>query len=65
MGLLKKLVNFFKNSKAELMKVEWPTKDEVVNSTVVVLVSILVISLGLGAMDFMLTAFIKAVTGTS
>lgn len=65
MGLLKKIGNFVKNSKAELMKVEWPTKEEVVNSTVVVLVSILVISIGLGAMDFLLTVFIKAITGTS
>jgi len=62
---VRKLTNFFKESKAELKKVEWPSKDEVVNSTIIVLISIVVISLGLGAMDFLLTAFVKFVMGAS
>ena len=62
---MRKLTNFFKESKAELKKVEWPSKDEVVNSTIIVLISIVVISLGLGAMDFLLTAFVKFVMGAS
>ncbi|MCK5267686.1 MAG: preprotein translocase subunit SecE, partial [Spirochaetes bacterium] len=34
---MKKLLNFIKDAKAELKKVEWPQKDDVVNSTIVVL----------------------------
>jgi hypothetical protein len=33
---MKKLVNFVKEARGELKKVEWPDKDSVVNSTLVV-----------------------------
>lgn len=61
---MKRILNFFRESKAELKKVEWPEKQEVVNSTVVVLVSIVVVSLGLGGMDFVLTFFFKTFVGS-
>lgn len=60
---MKRIINFIRECRAELGKVEWPSKDEVVGSTVVVLVSVSVISLGLGAMDFVLTFLVKFVMG--
>lgn len=60
---VKRMFDFFRESKAELKKVEWPEKQEVINSTVVVLVSLVVVSLGLGGMDALMSFFIKLLSG--
>ncbi len=62
---MKKLLNFIKDAKAELKKVEWPQKDDVVNSTIVVLISIVVISIGLGIMDAVMSSLLKFFMGAS
>jgi preprotein translocase subunit SecE len=51
---MKKVLLFFRESYAELKKVVWPSRDEVVASTKVVIVSVLVISLALWAVDFLI-----------
>ncbi len=51
---MKKIVQFFKDSYAELKKVVWPSRDEVAASTKVVLVSVIIFALVLGAVDFLL-----------
>ncbi len=58
-----KIKNFIKESKSELKKVDWPSKDEVINSTVVVLVSIAFISIGLGILDVSLSAVLDLLMG--
>ena len=45
------LVQFLKEVRTELKKVNWPAKKEVVGSTVVVIVSVFILSLFLGAID--------------
>ncbi|HOZ72801.1 MAG TPA: preprotein translocase subunit SecE [Spirochaetales bacterium] len=51
---MKKIVQFFKDSYGELKKVVWPSKDSVIASTKVVLVSTLVVALFLGVVDLLL-----------
>jgi preprotein translocase subunit SecE len=51
---LKKIAQFFKESFAELRKVIWPSTDEVISSTKVVLVSVVLIALALWLIDFLL-----------
>ena len=51
---MKKLVRFFKESFAELKKVTWPSREEVASSTKVVLVSVVLIALALGVVDFLI-----------
>ncbi len=46
-----KVVQFFKESRAELKKVVWPTKDDVISSIKVVIVSTIVVALILGLLD--------------
>ena len=46
-----KVVQFFKESSAELKKVVWPTKDDVISSIKVVIVSTIVVALILGLLD--------------
>lgn len=50
---MKKIVQFFKDSYGELKKVVWPSKDSVIASTKVVVVSTLLVSIFLAAVDFL------------
>ncbi len=58
---MKKLIQFFKDSYAELGKVVWPSKDDVIASTKVVIVSTIIMALVLGIIDFILVAGIEVV----
>jgi preprotein translocase subunit SecE len=51
---MKKIIQFFKDSYAELRKVVWPTKEDVVASTKVVLFSTIVMAAVLGFIDYLL-----------
>jgi preprotein translocase subunit SecE len=59
--MFNKLVQFFKEIKTELARVTWPGRKEVVNSTIVVLTTILIISLFLWVVDLALQKFISQV----
>jgi preprotein translocase subunit SecE len=50
---MKKIINYIKESYNELVhKVSWPTRSEVFNSAVVVMIASLIIALIVFAMDF-------------
>jgi preprotein translocase subunit SecE len=51
---MNKIIRFLKESYAELRKVTWPSRDEVIASTRVVLVSVILIALALGLADFLI-----------
>ncbi|MCB1176891.1 MAG: preprotein translocase subunit SecE [Leptospiraceae bacterium] len=44
---------FLKESRAELEKVQWPNQDEIIKSTIVVLITVLVFSLFLFFSDYL------------
>jgi preprotein translocase subunit SecE len=56
-----KIVQFFKESYAELRKVVWPSKDDVVGSVAVVIVSTVIIAAILGLVDMLLLMGVRAV----
>jgi preprotein translocase subunit SecE len=56
---MKKIFQFFTESKAELKKVVWPKKDEVIKSTGVVVVVVIFISLFLFVADQGIEAFMN------
>jgi preprotein translocase subunit SecE len=58
---MKKIVQFFKDSYAELRKVVWPTREDVIASTKVVLVSTVVMAGVLGLIDYLLVLGIDVV----
>jgi len=51
---MRRIILFFQESYAELRKVTWPSREEAVASTKVVLVSTLLIAAMLGLVDFIL-----------
>jgi preprotein translocase subunit SecE len=57
---MRKIVQFIKESYAELKKVVWPSRDDVVSSVKVVLVSTVIIAAVLGLIDFLLLSGIRA-----
>ena len=46
-----KVIQFFKESRAELKKVVWPTRDDVISSIKVVIISTILVALILGLLD--------------
>ncbi|TVQ22093.1 MAG: preprotein translocase subunit SecE [Spirochaetaceae bacterium] len=52
---MKRIVQFFKDSYAELKRVVWPTREQVISSTQVVLVSLVLFGIALGALDLIFT----------
>ncbi|MDR2768448.1 MAG: preprotein translocase subunit SecE [Treponema sp.] len=57
----KKIIQFFKESYAELRKVVWPGRDDVVSSVGVVIISTVIIAVILGAVDILLLLGVQAI----
>ncbi len=51
-----KVIQFFKESAAELKKVTWPTRDDVLSSAKIVLISTAIIAILLGLLDYAFAA---------
>ncbi|MCF7928144.1 MAG: preprotein translocase subunit SecE [Spirochaetales bacterium] len=58
---MRRIIQFFKDSFAELKKVVWPSREEVASSTKVVLVSIIIFAVVLGLVDFLLLLGVDAI----
>jgi preprotein translocase subunit SecE len=56
-----KMVQFFRECYAELRKVVWPGRDDVISSVGVVIVSTVIIALILGLVDIVLLAGIDLI----
>jgi len=58
---MSKIVQFCKECLAELRKVVWPTRDDVISSVKVVVVSTIIIAAILGLLDALLVAGVNLV----
>jgi preprotein translocase subunit SecE len=58
---MRKIVQFIKESYAELRKVIWPSRDDVISSVKVVIISTIIIALALGLVDVLLLFGIRAI----
>jgi preprotein translocase subunit SecE len=59
--LIKKIVQFAKESYAELRKVIWPSRDDVISSVKVVIISTVIIAAVLGLVDVLLLLGVQAI----
>jgi len=48
---MQRFVEFLKEVRVELSKISWPTRAELKESTIVVIISVIVITLFIGAVD--------------
>ncbi len=60
---MKKIIAFLRESKSELKKVNWPSKEEVFTSTRVVIISILVIAAVIAIVDYIIKTVVFAIIG--
>ncbi len=58
---MKSLINFIKEAIVELKKVSWPSKEDVKESTIIVLITVVVAAIFLGAVDKITSIIIKMV----
>ena len=56
-----KFVGFFNDVKLEMGKVSWSTRDELIGSTIVVIVSLAVLSVFIGICDVVLSAAVNII----
>lgn len=59
MNIFSRISNFFKEVKQELKKVTWPTRQETIKYTVIVIVVSLGVALFLGMADFVFVRLIN------
>jgi len=52
---MNKIKKFFINVKAEMQKVSWPSREELLNSTSVVIVSVILLAIFVGVIDLLFT----------
>lgn len=58
--MIKKAQTFFSEVRAEMQKVTWPTRPELVESTGVVLMTMLIISSFIGVADFVFSHLVQS-----
>ena len=56
-----KVAGFFNDIKLEMLKVSWPTKDELIGSTIIVIVSLAILSLFIGICDLLLSKIVNII----
>lgn len=57
----KKAIEFFIDTQAELQKVSWPTRGELIGSTIVVIVCLIVLGVYVFCVDWIVSTFMKAI----
>ena len=57
--MIQKAITFLKEVQLELKKVNWPTRQETVRYTVIVIAASFVIAAFLGALDFVFTLLLE------
>ena len=58
---MKTIINFIREAKEELLKVNWPTKKQVYNYTLIILAVSLAVALFLGSLDYVFSGILKKV----
>ena len=54
-----KIIGFLKESKAELKKVTWTTREELISSTIMVLTVTALLAVFIGSCDFVLSRLVE------
>ena len=63
LGFGERIVKFFKDTKAELKKVTWPTKDQLIHNTGVIIVFIILVTIILSVLDVAFGKMFQALSG--
>ncbi len=61
--MIEKIGNFFREVKVEMQKVTWPSRDELKESTKLVIIATFIVTLFIGAVDNILSLIIRLLLG--
>lgn len=61
-GIVENVRNFFQDVGSEMRKSTWPEKQELIESTIAVILSVLMLSVYIGLCDQMLVSLLKLIT---
>lgn len=64
MKLVRFIVNYFKEVRAEVTKISWPTRAQTIRLTIIVLLVSTLIGALVGGLDFMFTNLLKLALNT-
>ena len=56
---MNKIVQFLKEARAELLRVNWPTKEQTINYTLLVIGLSLILAVFLGGLDYLFEYLLK------
>jgi preprotein translocase subunit SecE len=59
MSIKQKIIRYFEETKLEMKKVTWPSKPEVIGSTIIVIITSILVSAFLYVVDTGLTALVS------
>jgi preprotein translocase subunit SecE len=63
MNIVAKFTKFLKEVKIEMKKVSWSTRRELIDSTIVVILAVLMLAVFIGICDFLISKFIRIIIG--
>jgi preprotein translocase subunit SecE len=61
--MIEKIKRFFSETRVEMRKVTWPTRDELKESTKIVIVATFVVTIFIGVVDEILTLLVRRLLG--
>jgi preprotein translocase subunit SecE len=61
--MFEKIKHFFSETRVEMRKVTWPTRDELKESTKIVIVATFVVTVFIGIIDQILTIIVRRLLG--
>jgi len=61
--MIEKIKRFFAETRIEMRKVTWPTRDELKESTKIVIVATFVVTIFIGLVDEILTLLVRRLLG--
>ncbi len=62
-NMLDKIKKFLRGVKSELKKVNWPNQSQLISYTIVVLVTVVLLTSFIGAVDFVFSNIIRMLVG--
>jgi preprotein translocase subunit SecE len=60
-NLFQKAINFIKEARAELRKVTWPNRKQLISSTIVVIITVALVAVFLGIVDLIFSRIVAVI----
>ncbi|KUK98276.1 MAG: Preprotein translocase subunit secE [Atribacteria bacterium 34_868] len=59
--LFQKVINFIKEARTELKKVTWPNRKQLISSTIVVMITVIIVAIFLGVVDLVFSRIVTII----